>query len=216
MHMKTQAKEHPPIIRVVLVDDHEAVLNAIAALLRTAHDLRLVGQAFSGEDAVTLCGLVRPDVILMDVILPRMSGVESTRAILDQNPGAKIVALSSANEYADIKNMMESGAVGYLIKDAIADSLLDTIRAAYHGTTVFSEQAAKTMYASAISADFGLTARELEVLRLMAQGSSDQEAAGQLGISHFTIRYHIKNILAKMEVTTRAEALVMAAKNNLI
>jgi two-component system, NarL family, response regulator LiaR len=214
--MNVRSEDHNVTIRVILVDDHEAVHIAVLSLLREAKNLSVVGQAYCGEDAIILSKLVHPDVILMDVMLPGMSGAQTTKVILSQNPETKIVALSSAHEYQDIKSMMESGAVGYLIKNAIADSLVVTIRAAYYGTTVFSEEAARIIYFMPNRDDFGLTNRELEVLRLIAQGLRDHEAATQLSVSHVTIRFHLKNILAKMGVTTRAGALVLAAKSNLI
>lgn len=207
---------HPPLIRVLLVDDQEPIHHSVAALLRSVEDLSLVGQAYNGEDALTLCERIHPDLVLMDVVMPRMSGAETTRAILNQSPEIKIVALTSAHEHEYVKSMMDSGAVGYLIKHALADSLPDTIRAVYRGMSVFSTEAVSVIRSSRSSDSFDLTDRELEVLRYVAQGLCDHEVADQLCISHFTVRYHIKNILTKMNVTSRAQALVLAAKNRLI
>jgi DNA-binding NarL/FixJ family response regulator len=209
------------VIRVGLIDDHSFVHDAVEARLREADDIALVGTAFDGEGALTLCRRHNPDVLLMDAEMPGLGGVAATRAVLAAFPDVRVLGLSSHEEYDFIRQMMDAGAHGYVIKHMIAEDLLDTIRATAQGNSVLSVEAARTLLypptdGEQTPTDFGLTERELEVLRLLARGRSNKEAAAQLEVSERTIRFHTNNILAKMNVATRSEALVLAAKHNLV
>jgi two-component system, NarL family, response regulator LiaR len=205
-------------IRVVLIDDHSDIHAAVSALLRTTTEISLVGQAYRGSDAVSLCGSTDPDLVLMDVVMPGVSGIEAARDLVAEFPQIKILALSSYRDYGSIRAMIDSGASGYVVKDAIAHDLIDTIRTVCQGYTIFSPGVTQTMLArpDGTRIDFSLTERELAVLRLMGEGQSDKQVAQVLSISKATVRFHLGNILLKIGVDTRSQALVVAAKHNLI
>ncbi len=205
-------------IRVVLVDDHQHIHDVVIRLLKSVDDIHLVGQAYRGDDAVQMCALVKPDIVLMDVVMPGFDGAETARILLERCPGLRILALSSFSEYEYIKEMLDSGAKGYLVKSAIAEDLINTIRATYTGNTVFSPEIARTILSPppAKESDFDLTSREREVLALMAQGQTNAQIALALNISQPTVRFHFNNILLKFKVDTRSEVLVMAAKYRLV
>jgi NarL family two-component system response regulator LiaR len=206
-------------IRILVVDDQPYVHEAIIALLRNAHDIRLIGQAYSGAEAVRLYTQLRPDLVVLDVVMPGMGGEQTARALLDIDPGAKILVLSSYNEYQYIKTLLDLGAVGYLVKDAIAQDFVNTIRSAARGNMVLSIKAAKVLLSApprSAGEDFGLTERERQVLNLMAKGYTNGQIAVELRISEPTVRFHHNNILGKFNVETRSEALVLAARHNLV
>jgi NarL family two-component system response regulator LiaR len=209
--------ENAPI-RVVLVDDHQHIHDVVISLLKSVDDVCLVGQAYRGDDAIQISQITRPDLVLMDVVMPGISGAETTRALLEKYPNLRVLALSSYSEYEYIKEMLDSGARGYLVKSAIAEDLINTIRAAYTGNTVLSPEIARTVFSPPTSkeSDFDLTDRERQVLDLLAQGQTNHQMALALGISQPTVRFHINNILLKFKVETRSEALVVAAKHRLI
>lgn len=203
--------------RVVLIDDDPNIHDAVEVLLKTVHDLQLVGRAFNGEIGIQLCRVAKPDIILIDVVMPGLSGQEVTSAIMKILPTVKIVALSSYHEYEQIRAMLNSGAIGYLVKHGLVQDLIPTIRSAMKGNTILSPQVAQTLFAPTTnSSDFGLSDRELEVIKLMAQGMTYDNIALTLQISKPTVRFHVNNILEKMQVETRSEALVLAAKNELV
>jgi two-component system, NarL family, response regulator LiaR len=209
----------PATIRVVLVDDQQNMHMAIAGLLKTTDDICLVGQTYRGADAIQLCTMTKPDIVLMDVVMPGMSGAETTRTLVNQFSSLRVLALSSYSEYDYIKEMLDSGAIGYLVKDAIIEDLISTIRATYRGNTVLSPEVAQMVFSPPQShelSDFDLTYREKQVLQLMAQGQTNLQIAQALSISQPTVRFHFNNILLKFNVETRSEALVIAAKNRLI
>ncbi|MBN2303983.1 MAG: response regulator transcription factor [Anaerolineae bacterium] len=207
-------------IRVILVDDHQNIHDAVTALLKTVDDITLVGEAFRGEDAIQMCRNIKPDVVLMDVLMPGMNGVETTQAILANCSNLRVLALSSFHEYDVIRQMLDSGAIGYLVKDALAADLIDTIRATHRGNTVLSPEVADALLsplpAAESSGNFGLTDREQQVLQLMANGLTNARIAETLCITAPTVRFHLTNILAKFGVETRSQALVLAAKHRLV
>lgn len=203
-------------IRVVLVDDTQDIHEAVALALKTAHDIVLVGEAFRGEDAVKLCEIALPDMVLMDMVMPGISGADTTRSLVERFPKVKILAMSSYREYALIRAMLDSGAIGYVIKDTISDELVDVIRAAFQGSIVFSQEIGQIILSPQRQQDFSLTERELRVLKLIAEGHHDPEVATALNVSKRTVRFHVRNILRKMRVETRSQAMVLAAKNNLV
>lgn len=207
--------------RILLVDDNPHIHDVVARLLNATDDLHLIGQAYNGADAVRFCARQTPDVILMDVIMPQMDGVQATRAILQQHPQIKVLVLSSFNEYDYIRAMLDVGALGYLVKNALLADLVDTIRSTVKGNTVLSPEAARLVLdppqpTSTSSPDFGLTEREQQVLALLAQGQTNAQIAQALSISQRTVRFHFENILGKLGVQTRSEALVLAARSGLI
>lgn len=211
---------NPPSIRVLLADDQLRVHEAVILALRGADDIVLVGQAADGDEAVILCGQLLPDLVLMDVLMPGIGGIEATRRIHQRQPQVNILVLSAMQDDTTVRAMLEAGAVGYVLKDSLARDLAATIRATHAGNAVFSQRITDRLLQNSqpapVSQGFGLTERELEVLKLMAEGLNNGELAARLHISQSTVKFHITNILDKMGVATRPEAIVLAAKNNLV
>jgi NarL family two-component system response regulator LiaR len=206
-------------IRVIIVDDNPDIQDAVKILLNDTDDILLVGQAQDGLSAIKLCKMAKPDLVLMDVVMPGMNGAETTRSLMDILPATKILALSSFHEYEHIQSMLTSGAIGYLVKDGLIQDLVATIRSTMQGNTVLSPSAAQSIFlphAADKQVDFGLTDRELQVLKRMADGLTYNGIAHDLHITAPTVRFHVNNILEKMNVATRSEVLVLAAKNNLV
>jgi NarL family two-component system response regulator LiaR len=206
-------------IRVILIDDQSQVHFAVASVFDANEDLVLVAQASSGEEGIDLIADYQPDVVLMDVVMPGMSGIEATRIVHDTYPDVRILVLSSFQDDESVYAMLENGAAGYVLKGSITSDLANTIRAVHHGHAVFSQEVSQVLLQGSEAGagdDFGLTERELDVLVLMAQGLNNNEIAGELVISRSTVKFHIANVLEKMEVATRAEAIVLAAKNRLV
>lgn len=206
-------------IRVILIDDHRRVHEAASAVLAAAEDIELVAQGSNGQEAIELCQEYQPDVVLMDVVMPVMDGITATRLIHEKFPQIRILILSSFQDHESVHTMLRTGASGYISKGAITHDLVTTIRATYQGKVVLSPEIANLLLSPAPAAplrQFNLTERELEVLGLMAEGLNLDQIAVELTVSRSTIKFHINNILLKMGVETRSEALVLAAKNNLI
>jgi len=206
-------------IRVMLVDDHTMVRRGLATFLKIFDDLQLVGEAQSGTAAITLCAEVAPDVILMDMVMPDMNGAAATRAIRQQFPHVQVIALTSFKEGDLVKNALEAGAIGYLLKDISADELARAIRAAHAGRATLSTEAAQALVESAnqpSTPGLDLTEREREVLALMIEGLNNTQIAGRLSVSPSTIKSHVSNILSKLGVASRTEAVTLALRNRLI
>jgi NarL family two-component system response regulator LiaR len=204
-------------IRVMLVDDHLHVHEAIVETLALSHDITLVAQAGNGLEAITLVNRFQPDLILMDIVMPKMNGIEATKKILAEYPDIKILALSSFQDRESVRAMLENGAVGFVLKDDGSDDLADIIRTAYKGKTVLSTDIMNVIMETPQSKEvFDLTERELEVLRLLAAGSNYGEVATELFISYSTVRFHVNNIITKMGVTSRTEAVALAAKMGIV
>lgn len=203
-------------IRVILVDDHRHVHQVAATILGEAADIELVAHGSNGQEAVALCREYEPDLVLMDVVMPVMDGVAATRMIRKEFPDIRVLVLSSFQDHESVHEMLRSGASGYVTKDALARDLTTTIRATYEGKAVFSQSIAARLLDPVPAREFNLTERELEVLGLVAEGLNNGEIAKELVISRSTVKFHISNIVQKMGVETRAEAIVLAAKNNLI
>jgi len=205
-------------IRVMLVDDHTMVRRGLATMLEVFDDLQLAGEAESGEAAIQLCAEVLPDVILMDMALPRMDGATATYAIRQQFPQVQVLALTSFKEGKVIKQALEAGAIGYLLKDVSADDLVGAIRAAHAGRTTLSPEAAQALVETANlppAPGLDLTEREREVLTLMIEGLNNTQIAGRLTVSPSTIKSHVSNILSKLGVASRTEAVTLALRNRI-
>ncbi|MCX6026391.1 MAG: response regulator transcription factor [Chloroflexi bacterium] len=206
-------------IRVMLVDDHTMVRRGLATFLKVFDDLQLAGEAESGEAAIQLCAEVLPDVILMDMVLPMMDGATATRAIRQKFPQVQVIALTSFKEGELIKNALEAGAIGYLLKDVSADELVRAIRAAHAGRATLSPDVAQVIvHAAGQSPKPGLdlTERERAVLALMVEGLNNTQIAGRLTVSPSTIKSHVSNILAKLGVASRTEAVTLALRHGLV
>ena len=206
-------------IRVMLVDDHTMVRRGLATFLKVFDDLQLAGEAESGAAAIQLCAEVLPDVILMDMVMSDMDGAAATRAIRQQFPQVQVIALTSFKEGDLVKHALEAGAIGYLLKDVSADELAEAIRAAHAGRATLSAEAAQALVETANQSPLpalDLTERELEVLALMVEGLNNTQIAGRLTVSSSTIKSHVSNILSKLGVASRTEAVTLALRSRII
>lgn len=206
-------------IRVMIVDDHAVVRGGLKYFLLAFDDMELVGEAESGPKAVQLCPTARPDVVLMDMMMPGMDGAEATQRIRETCPQVQVVALTSFQEDDLIQKALQAGAIGYLLKDVPADELADAIRAAHAGHTTLAPQVAETLAQNATQSPklgHDLTERELEVLKLLVKGLNNTEIAEQLVVSRSTARFHVSNILAKLNAISRAEAVGLAVQHKLV
>ena len=199
-------------IRVLVADDHAVVRSGLGQLLATAPDLELAGEAANGEEAVALSEAEKPDVILMDISMPGLDGVEATRRIVARDPEARVVMLTSLADNRKILDALEAGASGYLLKHAGPEELLGAIRAAAAGDAPLDPKAARALLDSrrAPSADKALSAREQEVLQLVAQGLANKQIARKLAISERTVKAHLTNIFARIGVSDRTQAALWA------
>jgi two-component system, NarL family, response regulator LiaR len=205
-------------IRVILVDDHEMLRGGLALFLEGIDDLQLVGEASSGVEAIALCDEVKPDVVLMDLIMPTMDGVAATRAIRQKHPETQVVVLTSFKESDLVQAALEAGAVGYLLKDATVDELADAIRAAKQGKPSLSPDVFQALIhrSSTSKPAFELSDRELEVLALMVKGLTNRQIADKLSISAATVKTYVSHILTKLGVASRTEAVALALERHLI
>jgi two-component system, NarL family, response regulator LiaR len=209
----------PQPIRVMLVDDHTMVRRGLATFLSVFDDMKMVGEAENGKEAIRRCAEFLPDVILMDMVMPEMDGVSATRAIRQQFPAVQVIALTSFKDAELIKNALEAGAISYMLKDVSADELARAIRAASSGRTTLSQDVAQAMVESASqppAPGFDLTERERVVLALLVEGLSNTQIAGRLGVSPSTIKSHVSSILSKLGVSSRTEAVTVALRHGLV
>jgi NarL family two-component system response regulator LiaR len=203
----------------MIVDDHTMVRRGLATILKVFDDLKLVGEAESGEAAIQLCDEVLPDVILMDMSLPGMDGATATRKIRKKFSQIQVIVLTSFKDGKLIKQALEAGAIGYLLKDVTADDLVRAIRSAHAGRATLSPEAAQSLVETAHlppTPGQDLTEREREVLALMIEGLNNVQIAGRLTVSPSTIKSHVSNILAKLGVASRTEAVTLALRNQII
>jgi NarL family two-component system response regulator LiaR len=206
-------------IRVMIVDDHAVVRSGLSAFLSIYADLEMVGEAESGEDALARIGLLLPDVILMDLMMPGMDGVQTTRAVKQKYPQIQIVALTSFKEENMVQGALQAGAMGYLLKNVSATELSSAIRSAYAKRMTLSSEAAEVLVQATtqtIPASDDLTEREREVLGLMVEGLNNGEIAERLVVSQSTVKFHIANIFAKLGVDNRVGAVTMALQRRLV
>lgn len=206
-------------IRVMLVDDHTMVRKGLALFLKAYEDLELVGEAENGISAIQLCGELQPDVVLMDMVMPDMDGVTAARTICQKFPNVKVIALTSFKEGDLVRDALEAGAIGYLLKDISADELARAIRDAHSGRATLSPNAAQALVHSTNqppTPGLDLTERERAVLALMVEGLNNTQIAGKLSVSPSTIKSHVSNILSKFGVASRTEAVTLAFRNNLV
>lgn len=203
--------------KVILIDDHRRVHQVMTEMFDFYDDIELIAHGSNGQEAVELCNRFDADLILMDIVMPVMDGIEATKKILEKYPDTKILALSSFEDPDAVRRMLKYGAVGYILKDSSVKRLYSTLRAVLNGQSVLSPEIMTTLFDSSENVlEELLTSREHEVLTLFAKGMTNRKIANKLEISVSTVKFHINNVLAKMGVDTRAEALVIAVKNNLI
>lgn len=209
-------------IRVLIVDDHAVVRQGLAAILSPRNGFEVIGEAANGREAIRLERELTPDVIVMDLVMPEMDGLEATKAIKTQNPEARILVLTSFDEEDRIAAIMAAGASGYLMKDSSSESLMQAIRSNHSGHLIMSDKVLQAISGSVNKGTFeslepsDLTPREREVLQGVVDGLTNQAIAVQLGISQTTVRSHVSSILAKLQVTNRTQAALIAQKRNLL
>ena len=206
-------------IRVLIVDDHAMVRRGLAAFLKAKPDLLLAGEAANGGEAISLCERLQPDVVLMDLMMPGMGGAEATKVIVTRWPTVRVIALTSFGDKELVREALAAGALSYLLKNISAEDLAEAIRAACGGRSTLAAEAVQALIqpepvASAYEVD--LTPREREVLALMVKGLTNPEIAERLVVSRSTAKAHVSNVLSKLGVSNRAEAVALAVQNKLV
>jgi NarL family two-component system response regulator LiaR len=212
----------PAPIRVLLADDHAIVRKGVRALLATERDIQVVGEAATGQEAVTQAEALRPDVILMDLVMPELDGIEATRQITARLAGTRILVLTSFAADEKVFPAIKAGALGYLLKDSGPGELVGAIHQVYRGEPSLEPSIAHKVLLELmqparqqpLTAD-PLTERELEVLRLVAQGGSNKEIAARLSVSDLTVRTHVSNILSKLHLASRTQAALYALRKGI-
>jgi len=201
-------------IRILTVDDHPVVRNGIAGLVQDQPDMLLVGEASNGREAIQQFRAHQPDVTLMDLQMPEMSGVDAIIAIRDQFPRARIIVLTTYTGDVQVVRALKAGAQGYLIKNLLHKELLDAIRRVHSGKKIFTPELSCEVASHA--ADDSLTPAEISVLRLIAEGNANKQIAAQLSISEETVKSRVKNILSKLGANDRTQAVTIALKRGII
>jgi NarL family two-component system response regulator LiaR len=206
-------------IRVIIVDDHNMVRKGLMVLLEEYDDLEVVGEAADGEYAVNLCRRECPDVVLMDMIMPRLDGIAATRQIREACPKTQIIALTSFSDEDHIQAALQAGATSYMMKDISGDELAEAIRRAHEGESTLSPEAAQTLIQATTrppALGHDLTDREREVLALMIEGLNNREIGEKLVISSSTVKNHVSSILSKLETTSRTQAVALAVEHQIL
>src|SRR5215469_9160005 len=223
------ASPHAEPIRTMIVDDHALFRRGLEMVLDSEPDIELVGQASDGAEAVERAAEALPDIVLMDIRMPRSSGIEACRAMKAAAPSMKIVILTISDEEADLFEAIRAGASGYLLKDIPLDEVADTVRAVHGGQSLINPSMAGkllTEFATLAKRDDTepaeelpaprLTEREMQVLKLVARGMNNRDIAKELFISENTVKNHVRNILEKLQIHSRMEAVMVAVREKLI
>lgn len=205
------------MIRVLLVDDHHIVRAGLERLVRTFPEIELVGSAGNGKEAIALCRDRSPDVVLMDLEMPELDGIEATRRILEERADVRIVVLTSFSDQQRISGAFDAGAIGYVLKDADPDELEKAIKAAARGDAPLDPKAARVLLSRRAAAAplAELSEREIEVLSLVVQGQQNKHIARRLGITEATVKAHLTTIFRRIGVTDRTQAALWAARRGL-
>jgi NarL family two-component system response regulator LiaR len=205
-------------IRVLIVDDHDVVRRGLAGFLSLDPELEVVGEAEDGAEAVRLARELRPDVVLMDLVMPEMDGIAATQIIRRELPDTEVVALTSVLEDAAVVGAMRAGAIGYLLKDTRVEELARAVRAAAAGQVQLSPKAAARLVREVRAPERPdtLSEREVEVLRLLTRGGANKQIARDLGISETTVKTHVSSILGKLGVQSRTQAALHGARMGLV
>src|SRR5215203_5225453 len=204
-------------IRILIVDDHSVVRKGLRTFLGLDPDFEIIGEASDGQEAVQLANELKPDVVLMDLLMPKMDGITAIGHIRRDLPDTEVIALTSVLEDAKVVGAVRAGAIGYLLKDTEADELCRAIKAAAAGQVQLSPQAAARLMREVRTPENPetLTERETDVLRLLTRGYSNKEIAQELGLSQKTIKIHVSNILGKLGVASRTQAALYAIRTGL-
>jgi two-component system NarL family response regulator len=223
------APERPEPIRTLIVDDHALFRRGLEMVLDAEQDIELVGEASDGDEAVEKAGESLPDIVLMDIRMPRSSGIEACRAMKEVVPSAKIIILTISDEEEDLFEAIRAGASGYLLKDIPLDEVAETVRAVHGGQSLINPSMAGkllTEFATLARRDEEeriqripaprLTEREMQVLKLVARGMNNRDIAKELFISDNTVKNHVRNILEKLQIHSRMEAVMVAVRDKLI
>jgi NarL family two-component system response regulator LiaR len=209
---------HQPI-RVMIVDDHPMVRDGLKLFLSLSPEMICVGEAESGAEAVSLCPQAQPDVILMDMMMPDMDGATATQTIRRRFPTVQVIALTSFEDPALVQRAIQAGAIGYVLKNVPMDKLAEAIRAAYAGRPTMAPEATRALMQTVTQTPLlghDLTEREREILALLAKGLTNPEIAARLTISESTTRFHVSNILSKLNAANRTEAARLALERKLV
>jgi NarL family two-component system response regulator LiaR len=213
-----RAAERTRPIRVFVIDDHPMIRHGLASMIRAERAFEWVGEAADGEDAVRAAPGLNPDLVLVDLVMPRMDGVNTIRALKPLLPSARFVVLTSVLDPVEVKRAMEAGAGAYLLKNASTQELVTVMHAASRGQRVLAPEVSDALIAGEREPSPGadLTQRERELLALMARGLSNQEISNRLTIAMPTVKFHVTNILAKLHADNRTEAVLTALKYKLV
>lgn len=214
-------------IKVLIADDHRVVREGLSSILKTKENIEVVGEAQDGQEAVEKTRALEPDVILMDVSMPRMGGVEATRIVKREFPHIGIIALTMYEEQQYIFDLVRSGATGYLLKDTDSSQIVSAIRAVYRGESLIHPSVASKILAEfsllaqgkgkkRLGVEHDLTEREITVLRLVADGKTNKEIANSLDLSEKTVKNHVRNIFHKLQVYDRTQAAILAIRKGII
>jgi DNA-binding NarL/FixJ family response regulator len=211
-------------IRILIADDHHVVRRGLAFFLKTQRDIEIIGEAANGKEAVELARTLKPDLILMDLVMPEMDGIEATKIIKSVRPEIKIMMLTSFSDQDHVIPALEAGASGYQLKDIEPDELITCIKKIIDGENQLHPKATSHLLANLSNKDkkddkkliSELTKRELDVLKEIARGKSNKEIASSLFITEKTVKTHVSNLLAKLELADRTQAALYAVKNHLV
>lgn len=206
-------------IRVVIVDDHDMVRKGLKVLLENFDDLEVAGEAGDGQAAVDLCRRINPDVVLMDMIMPRLNGIGATEKVRQFCPDTQVIALTSYDSEDTVQQALKAGAIAYLMKNVSGDELANAIRRAYQGQSTLAPEAAQVLIRATTrppAPGHDLTDREREILALMVEGLNNREIGERLVISSSTVKNHVSNILSKLGTTSRTQAVAVAVEHNIL
>lgn len=211
--------ENKNTIRVLIVDDHDIVLRGLEVSLITFNDIEVIGNANRGHEAVARCEQLQPDVLLLDLMMPDINGIEVIKQIRQKSLDTVVIALTNFKDVELVQGALKAGATSYLLKNVSVEELGSAIRNAVHGRSTLAPEAANVLISSMNNPqipDFELTERELEVLKLLTHGMSNRQIAEDLYISSSTVKNHVSNIIAKLDVASRTEAATKALKLQLL
>jgi len=206
------------MIRLLIADDHVMVRIGLATMLKVFDELVFVGAATNGQHAIELCNELTPDLVLMDIHMPELDGITATRIVRQQHPEIKVLALTGYADDNGVRQVLQAGASGYLLKSASLEELISAIHGACSGQIILSPEAAAALVqvsAAAPQEDYGLTEREYEVLLLMLDGLTNHAIADRLHVSPMTVKSHVSSVLSKLHVATRMEAVALASRRGI-